>query len=426
MQSMLRHIYTFLFYLILPLIGIRLLWRSLKQPGYRERIKERFGFYPKQFEKSLWIHAVSLGEVIAAMPMVEAFKVSHADLPIVVTTMTPTGAHYVKEKLKESVTHFYLPYDLPFAVKRFLKTIRPVGAIIMETELWPNLLTACAKAHLPLCLMNARLSQKSLRRYQWVRTGVSNIINYFSCIAVCSEEDAKRFFALGASVNQIHVTGNIKFDATIPDAVIEHQTHLKQLIGQDRLVWVAGSTHPGEEAIILKVHQAIREKHPTALLILAPRHPNRFEEVFALCEKNFTVARYRTFTSALTHDCAVLLCDKIGALLGMYSVSDVAFVGGSLIPHGGHNPIEPALFGKPILTGPHVFNFSDIASRFEAGSALHFVQDEITLLGALQTLLCHQTERLAMGARAKEVIIANRGVLARQLTLARQCLFDKL
>jgi 3-deoxy-D-manno-octulosonic-acid transferase len=421
-----RRLYTVLFYLILPWIALRLLWRSYREPAYRARFLERLGFYPVRFEKTLWVHAVSLGEVIAAIPLIQACKAGAGDLPIVVTTMTPSGAARVQAALGNTVTHLYLPYDLPDAIHRFLNAVRPIGGIIMETELWPNLIHACAKRDIPVCLMNARLSEKSLLGYQRVKSGMRKVLQQFAWIAANSQADAERFMTLGASAARMSVTGNIKFDATIPERVKQESAHFHQQLGEHRLIWVAASTHAGEDEQILSAHQQLLKQYPTALLILVPRHPSRFDAVYALCQQTFTVHRRSQLHAPLSHDVQVLLGDTMGELLLMYSVADVAFVGGSLIPHGGHNPIEPALFSKPILTGPHIFNFTDIGNQFTAAHAIDFVTDSKTLFEKLNQLMASSSLRQEMGSRAAALVEANRGVLARQYALTRQCLLDKL
>src|SRR3990167_6826272 len=317
--SFLRFLYTFLFYLMLPLICLRLLWRSCRLPAYRAHWGERFGFYPFRLEKCLWVHAVSMGEVIAALPLIRTLKNRYPALPIVITTMTPTGRERVRLALGNTVHTVYLPYDLPYAVKQFLKATHPVLGIIIETELWPNLLHYCYRNDLPLCLANARLSSRSMRGYRRILGMAKPMLQAFTAIAVNSQQDADRLIALGAPKERVQVTGNIKFDIKIEPALLQQGKALRQWLGQERLVWIAASTHPGEEEIILAAHKELLTHCREALLILVPRHPDRFEAVAALCAKTFSVSR-RSIVPTTPH-CAttVFLGDTMGELLLFYS-----------------------------------------------------------------------------------------------------------
>lgn len=286
-----RFFYTFLLYLLFPFIFIRLWIKSKKLPAYRERMRERLGFYQLKLTKSIWVHAVSVGETQASVPLVKALQETYPDLPIVMTTMTPTGAAQVVKSFGASVKHLYLPYDYPRAIHRFLSAVNPQIGIIMETELWPNMLHQCAKKNIPVCLLNARLSEKSARGYQFVQPLARQMLKNLTMIAAHGEADAKRFMQLGAATAQMKVTGNIKFDIDLPSNLIEQAKVLREKFGV-RFVWIAASTHAGEEEQILSAHRLILQHDPHALLLLVPRHPDRFNDVAALIKSHhFNFAR---------------------------------------------------------------------------------------------------------------------------------------
>ncbi len=408
-----RYLYTFLFYLALPFIFIRLLWRSGRQSGYRQRLGERLGYYPFTLDKCLWVHAVSVGETLAAIPLIKTLQSRYPHLPMLVTTMTPTGAARVNTAFGNSVYHAYLPYDVPSATHRFLNSMHPVVAIIMETELWPNLIAACQKKHIPICLVNARLSEKSARGYHKIASITRKMLQTINAIAAHGQVDADRFIALGAPKERMQITGNIKFDLMLPPDLTAKASALRGLLGKQRFIWIAASTHEGEEEIILAVHKKIRETNPHALLILVPRHPDRFDAIAKLCSQSFITAR-RSQNEQCALETAVYLGDTMGELLLLYAVSDVTFVGGSLIPRGGHNMLEPGALGKPILTGPHLFNFAEISELFITENALIKVKDVDALVMQLLDLMQHSDKRHQMGERALKVIAANRGALAKQ------------
>ena len=410
-----RYLYTFLFYLALPFVFLRLLWRSRRLKAYRSRLSERLGFYSFSMDKCLWVHAVSVGETIAAVPLIKKLKELHPQIPILVTTMTPTGAARVQAAFGESVTHLYIPYDLPGAMKRFLKATHPMVCVMMETELWPNLLAACARKKIPVCLVNARLSGKSARGYARVASLTREMLNEIDVIASQGEKDAERFIALGAPKKRVIVTGNLKFDMQLPTDLADKAVALRKTLGENRLIWVAASTHEGEEEIILKAQQLIREKIPNALLILVPRHPDRFDVVANLCAQTSTVRR--SSGENCDANTSVYLGDTMGEMLLMYSVADAAFVAGSLIERGGHNILEPAALAKPIITGPYIFNFQEICDLFVSEKAQVMVNDAETLANQVIALLQDEALRKNYGDRALRVIQANRGALDRQVEL---------
>lgn len=416
-----RYLYTCLFYLALPFIFVRLVLRSIRLPAYRQRLGERLGFYPFKLQGCIWVHAVSVGETLAAIPLIKTLKALYPNETLLVTSMTPTGAERVKAALGDSVQHAYLPYDLPGAVKRFVKAMQPRIAIIMETELWPNLLAACHKQRIPICLVNARLSAKSAKGYARIGTLTHNMLNNLTAIAAHGEIDAQRFITLGANKNKVVVTGNLKFDLELPQNLAEKSAVLRSQLGDQRFVWIAASTHEGEETMILAAHQQLRATHANALLILVPRHPDRFDSIATLCAQSFDTVR-RSLNIPCSAETAVYLGDTMGELLLMYGAADVTFVGGSLIPRGGHNMLEPAALQKVILTGPHLFNFAEISDKFLQTQAMIKVNDANELATQLIFFAENQHARAEMGVRALQVVSANRGALAKQIAVIQEAL----
>lgn len=414
-----RYLYTFLLYLAMPFIFLRLFWRSRKLRDYRLRLRERLGFYPFKLEKSIWVHAVSVGEVIAAIPLIKSLQAQYPGLPMLVTTMTPTGAARVKAAFGDTVHHAYLPYDLPGAISRFLKTMRPQVCVIMETELWPNMLAACYKKHIPVCLTNARLSEKSASGYQRIAPLTREMLGNLTAISACGQSDADRFSALGASKQSLAITGNLKFDLVLPAELPQKCARLRRELGENRFIWIAASTHEGEEEIILDAHQSLLEVDPDALLILVPRHPDRFDDIAEMAKARFKTTRRSTGESVMP-DTAVYLGDTMGEMLLMYGASDVAFVAGSLIPRGGHNILEPAALSKPILTGIHLFNFAEISNKFVNAGALIKVTDAESLALRLINFMQDANDRDIHGKRARLVMDTNRGALAKQLDIIQQ------
>ena len=411
-----RYFYTVLFYLALPFIFLRLLWRSKNLPAYRLRLKERLGYCPHQLEKCILVHAVSLGETIAATPLIKALKVRYPDYPLLVTNMTPTGAARTLAVFGDSVLQTYLPYDLPVAIHRFLERTHPHIIIVMETELWPNLFSACEKRSIPIMIANARLSERSAKKYQAVSFALPILFNPIHQLLAQTDADAARFIKLGLSKDKVLVTGNLKFDLDIPSDLSEKSKILRDRLGQDRFIWIAASTHPGEEEIILDAHKKILEKNPAALLILVPRHPDRFQGVALLCQvKGFYIVKRSDKTSHVDSNVQVYLGDTMGELLLMYSVCDAAFVGGSFAKIGGHNVIEPAALKKPIITGPYLFNFTEASDLLIQAEGMKVVMDAEMLSDAISDLIHHPEKRNRMGENAFHVAESNRGTLQRQL-----------
>jgi 3-deoxy-D-manno-octulosonic-acid transferase len=412
-------LYTFLLYLAMPFIFLRLFWRSRRMRDYRLRLGERLGFYPAGLDKCLWVHAVSVGEVIAAIPLIQFLQAQYPELPMLVTTMTPTGAARVKAAFGDTVKHAYLPYDLPGALGRFFAAMHPVACVIIETEMWPNMLAACQQRNVPVCLTNARLSEKSAQGYARIASLTRGMLKNVNHISVVGQADADRFLKLGAQPGQMVVTGNLKFDLLLPAELPEQSASLRAALGRHRFIWIAASTHEGEEDIILQAHRLLLNVNPVALLILVPRHPDRFNDIAVLSAKQFNTQR-RSANETIHGDTTVYLGDTMGEMLLMYGAADAALVGGSLIPRGGHNILEPAVLAKPILTGMHVFNFTEICNMFYQADALIKVTDAENLAAQLIFLMQHVEERAALGLRARGVMDANRGALTRQLNIIQQ------
>lgn len=416
--SWLRIAYVALTYLAVPFLLLHLLWRGLSVPGYRRRIGERFGFgQPRLGRSSIWVHAVSVGEVQAAAPLVRALLKRHPGVPLVLTTMTPTGSERARALFGASVRHSYVPYDLAGAVGRFFNWARPSLAIIMETELWPNLYHECGQRQVPLVLASARVSLRSVERYRRVIPLFRDTLSNGILIAAQTPADAERFRSLGANPSRTHVTGNIKFDFELATEIAVRGRQLRNLQAGERPVWVAASTHEGEEAAVLDAHARILKRHPTALLVLVPRHPERFGHVAALLASRGI--RYVTRSSGVPASPAaqVLLGDTMGELTTFYAAADVAFVGGSLVPVGGHNLLEPVALAMPVVTGPHNENAADIAELLVTCGAALVVPDWAGLAAEVSWLLGDEAERRKRGAAGSQAILANRGALDRLLTL---------
>ncbi|WP_197495807.1 lipid IV(A) 3-deoxy-D-manno-octulosonic acid transferase [Acidihalobacter yilgarnensis] len=409
-----RLLYGIVLYMITPFVLLRLLWRSRRNPGYRKRIGERFahiGPLPKR--PRLWVHAVSVGEVIAAAPLIRRLLQAHPDHALLVTTTTPTGSAQVRRLLGDSVEHVYLPYDLPHVVARFLDRTRPRLALLMETELWPNLFAACGQRHIPVMVANARLSERSARGYARLRRLVRETLARVTLVAAQDSDSARRFTALGA--RPVRVLGNLKYDLDVPSEVITRGRALRAGLGAARPVWIAASTHAGEVEAALAAFADVRARFASAVLILVPRHPERFEDAFVLCERaGYRVARRSRQENGDGHT-DVLLGDTLGELLLLYAASDVAFVGGSLVPTGGHNPLEPAALGLPVLTGPYRSNFDAVYEALIEAGAAEVVEDAEALGAAVADLLADAPHRRQAGAAGHAVVLRNRGALARTL-----------
>jgi 3-deoxy-D-manno-octulosonic-acid transferase len=412
-----RKLYSTLLCCVAPLAFALLLWRGLRERGYWRGLGERCGFGASIAPaSSIWVHAVSLGEMSAAAPLIIALRTHHPDRPMVITTATPAGRARAAALFAGAADIRYLPYDTPGAVRRFLARIRPGIAVIMETELWPNLLAECANRDVPVVLASARLSARSVSRYKRLGSLFSGVFTKNLSVAAQSAVDAARFVQIGADAARVRVVGNIKFDVSIEAQLIEQGRRLRQSFGSERCVWVAGSTHAGEDEAVLSAHARLLQEQPRALLLLAPRHRDRFEAVAKLLGKSGLRFARRSASASPEHG-QVLLVDTLGELPIMYAAADIAFVGGSLVPVGGHNLLEPAALGLPVLSGPFQDNNREIAALLTARGATALVADAAQLAEALARLFADDAERRRVGAAGSVLVEANRGSVAALLGL---------
>ncbi|MFI8480498.1 lipid IV(A) 3-deoxy-D-manno-octulosonic acid transferase [Pseudomonas sp. NPDC078700] len=418
-----RLLYTLLFHLGLPLVAVRLALRARKASAYASRISERFSFGLPTFKPGgIWVHAVSVGESIAATPMIKALMARYPDLPITITCMTPTGSERIQAifaapEYQGRVQHCYLAYDLPWAAARFLDRVQPKLAVIMETELWPNHINQCAKRGIPVALANARLSERSARGYGRFSKLTAPMLAQMSLIAAQTPVEAERFRSLGARDDCVEVTGSIKYDLTIDPALLERAHALRsEWAALERPVWIAASTHEGEDEQVIAAHRQLLQQWPDALLILVPRHPERFNAVFEQIKAAGLQVQRRSAGEPVSEGHQVLLGDTMGELLFLYALADIAFVGGSLVANGGHNLLEPAALRKPVLSGPYLFNFLEIANQLREAGALLEVNNGAEL--ARQVALLWQSPQQAQDMREAGLAVmqANQGALERLLT----------
>jgi len=416
---MLRFFYAMLTYLFTPVLIGHLYWRSINNPAYRLRIGERFGRSDRQIDKSsIWIHAVSVGEVQAAATLVRALRKRYPDRQLIVTTMTPTGAERVHDLFGDAVIHSYVPYDLASAVRHFFDWAKPELVIIIEKEIWPNLFRECGLRKIPLVLASARISTRSARRYRHLVGLFRETLSHGIVIAAQSDVDASRFLSLGVNPQRIHVTGNIKFDFELDPQERSHGAAFRAEQAPGRPIWVAASTHSDEEQIVLAAHRKILERVPDALLLLVPRHPERFAPVASMIDKAGLTGVTRSSGRPCTANESVYLGDSMGELMMFYAAADVAFVGGSLVPRiGGHNLLEPAALGLPLLTGPHFFNAADIADLMIADGAAQIIRESDEIAERVVALFGDPAERQRRGSAGQRVVDNNRGTLRRVLDL---------
>jgi len=415
-----RLFYTLLLYLAVPWALLRLLWRARRNPDYARRWAERFGYGRDAGAGPVaWVHAVSVGEVRASAPLVRAVRARYPELRWIVTTMTPTGSQQVAQLFGDTVMHCYVPWDLPGAVARFLARTRPILAIVMETEYWPNLFAACARRDVPIMVANVRMSERSMHRYLRVAGLTRETLGAVACFCVQSGADAQRMGRLGAPAQRVHVTGSMKFELDVPGSVRESAAVQRRDWGASRPVWIAASVHPGEEPLLIEVLHGLRKGTPELLVVVAPRHPERFAPFAAACERAGIRIALRSATrgQALDEDVSVYVADTMGELMLLYGASDVAFVGGSLVPHGGQNILEPAAMGIPVLFGPHMFNFAEIAQLALERNAAWQVGSSAELEHGVRRLLGDANLRDRMGQAGARMVQENRGALSNTLTL---------
>lgn len=391
---------------------LRLLWRGLRTPAYWQRWGERFGYFPHSVDSPpVWIHAVSVGEAQAAIPLVNALREQHPQWPIVLTTTTPTGSQRIREVFGDTVLHAYICYDAPGMVKRFLARVQPRVAIMLERELWPNLFHYCVRSGTPVIIANARLSPHSTIRYHRITRLTRETLGNVAAVAAQSETDAERLIQLGLDPARVCVTGSIKFDVRLPESLREQAAVMRRDWGVNRSVWIAASTHEGEEELILKAFEQVRRSVPNALLVLVPRHPERFTKAAAMCRKHGHDVVLRSEHQPCDAHTSVFIGDTMGELVVFYAASDVAFVGGTMVMVGGHNILEPAALGLPVITGPYLHNFEEISQKLLASDAARQVNDEHQLAETVIALLNDADLRYSMGQQGRQVVEENRGAL---------------
>lgn len=385
-----RQIYTLAFYFTLPFILIRLLVRSRQDIAYRQRLKERFGRPGfANLQHSIWIHAVSYGEVVAAEPLIRNLRKRYPERKLVITTMTITGSRRVQQTFPD-IYHCYVPYDIPYALRHFLGHVMPSLLIIMETELWPNMLYYAVKNHIPILLANARLSAKSLAGYKRLPHSIKASLLAIDKVLVQSAQDAKRFEALGLPQSALNVAGNLKFSVDVPTDMVAEGKRIRKTWQHVKHVIIAASTHPTEELQILDVMSRLLKNFSQLLLILVPRHPQRFDEVAKLCSSHQFVVARRCDGFAIASDTQVFIGDSMGEMYLYYALADIAFVGGSLVPMGGHNLLEPAMLRLPVLSGPNVTNFVEISDMLVKSGMLTLVKNKEELFQCLRRFLLDQ------------------------------------
>lgn len=413
-----RSLQAVIAYLLAPAYCGTLAWRGLRERGYWARFGERLGFGPATGAASLWVHAASAGEVQAAASLVRALRCAAPAQSLVLTTVTPAGAARARALLADArVEVRFAPLDLPGAVRRFIRRARPRLAVVVETELWPVRLEECRRRGIPIALVSARMSERSARRYGLLRGAFEPALAGAALIAAQTEADAARFRALGADPERTSVVGNLKFDFEVPAQTRARGRALRERHARGRPLWVAGSTHQGEEEAAVEAHARIRERHPGALLVIAPRHPSRFAEVAArLAARGVKFAR-RSRGESTDEATQVYLLDSLGELLDFYAAADVVFVGGSLVPVGGHNLLEPAALARPIVSGPHLRNAPEVAARLAERGGLERVHGPRELGEAIAGLLANPQARARMAASALAVVEEGRGALERLLVL---------
>ncbi|QDI02363.1 lipid IV(A) 3-deoxy-D-manno-octulosonic acid transferase [Xanthomonas cerealis] len=417
-ERLLRGLYSAVLYMLLPVTVYHLVWRGFRVRQYFQRWDERYASYPQaRGRPRVWLHAVSVGEVNVAAPVVNALRAQRPDIRWVITTITPTGSERVRALWGDALDHVYLPYDVPGSVGRFLQHFRPSLALILETELWPNMLFGCRDRNIPVYVLNARLSARSLRGYRLLRPLIGRALRTVTCVAAQSQADAERFIELGADPQQVRALGNLKFDIAVPAQLPQFVAAFGERVAAARPVWIAASTHEGEEAAVIEMHRQLRRHWPDLLLLWAPRHPERFARVEALArDQGWRVVTRRQQQWPGAED-SVFVIDTLGELMMFYACAQVAFVGGSLQPIGGHNLLEPAAVGTPAVSGPHLHNFAEISRRMREAGAVAICEDAAAVCAALRELLGDAAARARMAEAGCALVANGRGALQRALQL---------
>lgn len=417
-------LYRIIFLLLLPVLLLALFVRSLSNSQYRQRLTERLGLFPKPFKQGgIVVHAASVGEVIALTPFIEQLLAQYSELPITVTTFTPTGSAQVHKQFGTRVQHSFLPLDVLPCTQVFLSRLQPKLVIFMETELWPNLIAQCSQKNIKLLLINGRLSKKSMKSYQKITALITPTLNRFDKILCQSHENYEHFIQLGADVDRTDVSGNLKFDLSVNQTTFDKAAQLQQLLPSDRKIWLVASTHEGDETIALDAYKIIKKLFPTLLLVIVPRHPERFNSVAKLAVGHgFSLAKRSDNTQVTTQD--IWLLDTLGELMAAYSLADIITMGGSFSHIGGHNPLEPALFKKPIVVGHNMSNFAEIMQQLQQESAVEQLtspttdtnESSVKMLAARVGALFEKPEQASLlGDNAHKVVMANQGASSRTL-----------
>ncbi|MFY2762769.1 lipid IV(A) 3-deoxy-D-manno-octulosonic acid transferase [Arenimonas sp. MALMAid1274] len=418
-QRLLLGLYSLVLHLAFPVTLYHLVWRGMRQREYLQRWTERYGWLEHKLDlhDAIWVHAVSVGEVLAARPLVDGLLAKYPDRPLLVTTITPTGSERVRALWGDRVHHVYLPYDLRRMVRRFLDRARPALAVIVETEIWLNLYVECGRRGIPLMMVNARLSERSLRGYLPVQGMARLAMRAVRLVAAQSAADATRLARIGADPARIVVTGNLKYDLKLPERAAHQAANWRQGWGAGRRVWIAASTHGPEEDAVLQAHLRVLAEFPDALLLWAPRHPERFNAVAEAVRARGLALRTRRQQRLPGPRSQVFVIDTMGELLSFFAAADVAFIGGSLCEVGGHNVLEPAALGVPSVVGPHTFNFAEVTRRLRDAGALVQVADAAALAESVVSLLPDADRRRRMGEAGRRQVAELSGALARTLDL---------
>lgn len=427
LKSRMRSVYTCIFYLILPFLFVRLYLRGFKNPDFRKRWSERLAIYHQAHEKNvIFFHAVSVGEVESIFTLVKQLLQQQPDVKILITTMTPTGSARVKAVMGDLVQHVYLPYDIPQFVQHFLSHFKPRLAVMLETEIWPNLFVLCKENNIPLLIINARLSQSSYQGYQKLAALAKPALNNVSAIATQTQEDADRFAALINDKNKVQVLGNIKFDMDVSVQFIEEGRLLRADLFPQRFVWIIASTHKDEEDFFLAIYPELKKQIPQLLLMIVPRRMERFNEVKRLCEKNNLKVITRTSNQLCSENTDVYLADTIGELKMLYAAADVAFVGGSMVALGGHNVLEPASIGIPVMFGPYMTNFKAIATGLLNAEAALQCQNSQQLTTAILKLYQQPEYRQELVDNGRKFVQRNQGTIAKIISLLSNFLVENI
>jgi 3-deoxy-D-manno-octulosonic-acid transferase len=406
-----RNLYSLLGYMLLPVMLLRLLIKSIKNYQYRQRVGERFGFIVNAPVPIIWVHCVSVGEFRAATVLIEELINDYPDHRLLVTTTTPTGSAAVIEHYQQRVLHFYFPFDIPFIVNRYIKKINPSICILLETEIWPNLIRSLNKKHIPVILVNARLSQRSLIKYKRFANKLSKqTLNQLTLIATQNHNSSNRFTELGALPGKVVTAGNIKFDQKLtPNKGISKQI---RAFSFKRSVIVFASTHKGEESLIIKSYLKFKDSLAGTLLVVIPRHPERFDDVYKLAKKN-KLSIVKRSSNEPNAEAEMMIGDSMGEMMSYFDVCDIAYIGGSLNNTGGHNMLEPAILSKPIIFGPNVFNFAEISSTLISSKGAIQIKNADELFEVIIRLTENKNERQELGHNAYKFFSQQQGATKR-------------